>query len=324
MSKSSWWLAGLALFLLIAPAQAQDLKPGAKFRDCRDVCPYLTVIPAGKALLGSTAEETMREHVEGEKWINRDKPQYTVTIAKPFAIGTYEITVAQWRAFVRATGHKDGASCWIYNVANAEQKYKFEEVVGVTWHDLKLPGIAQRKSDPISCVSYDDVQAYLAWISQRTGKAYRLPSEGEWEYAARAGSTTSRFWGDDRDRACIYGNLGDMTAAKRFAWRDDPQYHFSCTDGYAAHAPVGSFKPNAFGLYDTQGNVYEWVADCFAETNEGAPTDGSARVLQDCSQRSLRGGGFGYYPHYERTAFRIGTKPDYHSFLLGFRVLREL
>ncbi|UVO50689.1 formylglycine-generating enzyme family protein [Sphingomonas sp. SUN019] len=188
----------------------------------------------------------------------------------------------------------------------------------------KAPAVTPRDDHPVACISWNDATAYAAWLSKKTGKAYRLPSEGEWEYAARAGSTTARFWGGDRDRACQYSNIGDRTAQSAFAWRDDPQYEFICTDGHAAYAPVGSFKPNAFGLHDTQGNVYEWTADCFNETNDRQPADGSARVLDDCAQRSLRGGGFGYYPHYERTSFRIGTKPGYHSFLLGFRLVRDL
>ncbi len=304
---------------------AGKVKPqiGSTFRDCRAGCPAMVIVPAGSALLGSTNDETTREGVVGDKWINRDKPQYTVAIARPFAMGKFEITVGEYRRFVAATHRPDGSNCWIYNPA-ATTKYHFEETQGIVWHDLSVLGYKQRDNDPVACVSWDDVTAYAHWLSAKTGKHYRLPSEGEWEYAARGGSTTARFWGDDRQSACLYANIGDLTAAKRFGWRDDPQYHFMCTDGYAMYAPVGSFKPNAFGLYDVQGNVYEWVQDCFSETNAGAPTDGGARSTGDCTQRSLRGGGFGYYPHYERTSFRIGTKPDYHSFLLGFRLARDL
>jgi formylglycine-generating enzyme len=306
---------------LASTAHAQPSAAGAIVKDCARDCPQLVIVPAGASLLGSTEAETTREGVVGEKWIGRDKPQYTVSIAKPFAIGRYEITVGQYRAFAKATRRADGPNCWIYNPSD---NYKFEETLGVTWRSFAMLDHKLREDEPISCVSWDDATAYVQWLSAKTGKKYRLPSEGEWEYAARAGSKTSRFWGDDRESACLYSNIGDMSAAKRFRWRNDPQYHFMCTDGYPMYAPVGTFKPNAFGLYDTQGNVYEWVQDCFAETNDGAPTDGSARTGPDCSQRALRGGGFGYYPHYERTSFRIGVKPDYYSFLLGFRVVRDL
>ena len=321
-----WAVAMAIVMAVLAPgsgAHAASKVAGSTFSDCRRDCPAMVVVPAGSALLGSTEADTTREHVVGEKWINRDKPQYTVTLAKPLAVGKYEVTVAEYRRFVKETGRPDGAGCWIYNAA-AKDKYHFEEVAGVTWRDLHMDGFTQRDRDPVACVSWNDAQAYVAWLSARTGKTYRLPSEGEWEYAGRGGTGTSRFWGDDRERACEYANIGDATAAARFGWRDDPQYAFKCTDGYALYAPVGSFKPNGFGLYDTQGNVYEWVQDCFAETNAGAPKDGSPRKDGDCTQRSLRGGGFGYYPHYERVSFRIGTKPDYHSFLLGFRVVRDL
>lgn len=322
MIKRLMLVATLSLGLAAA-AHARPPKPGATIRDCRAGCPAMVVVHAGKAVLGSTEGDTTREGVTGEKWVNRDKPQYTVTIARPFAIGKYEVTVAEYRLFVKETRRVDVPGCWIYNPA-AATKYKFEDTPGIVWHDFSMLDHKQRDDEPVACVSWDDATAYTQWLSARTGKPYRLPSEGEWEYAARAGSTTARFWGDDRDNACRYSNIGDLTAAKRFGWRDDPQYHFMCKDGYAIYSPVGSFKPNAFGLYDTQGNVYEWAQDCFAETNEGAPVDGRARTTGDCSQRSLRGGGFGYYPHYERTSFRIGTKPDYRSFLLGFRVVRDV
>ncbi len=308
---------------IVSAACTPMLRPGMTLQDCPTECPALVVVPTGSALLGSTDAETTREGVVGEKWIGRDKPQYTVTIARPFAMGKYEVTVGQYRRFAEETGRRDGPDCWIYNPA-AAVTYKFENTQGVTWRDFSMLNHALREDEPIACVSWQDAKAYVGWLSSKTGKAYRLPSEGEWEFAARAGSTTSRFWGDDRESACLYANIGDMTAATRFGWRDDPQYHFSCADGFAMYAPVGSFKPNAFGLYDTQGNVYEWAEDCFAETNAGAPTDGFARMGPDCSQRSLRGGGFGYYPQYERTSFRIGVQPDYRSFLLGFRVARDL
>ncbi len=304
-------------------AFAQAPASGERFSDCEADCPVLVVVPAGQALLGSTEGDTTREGVTGDKWINRDKPQYTVTIAEPFAIGAYEITVGQYRRFAEETARPAGTSCWIYNPASATP-YTFEDTPGIVGQDFAVLNHTTRDDEPVSCVTWDDAVAYTAWLSAKTGHLYRLPGEGEWEYAARAGSTTSRFWGDDRDRACEYSNIGDMTAAARFNWRDDPQYHFMCTDGFAMYAPVGSFKPNAFGLYDTQGNVYEWTQDCFGETNDGAPADGSARVLTECPQRGLRGGGFGYYPHYERTSFRIGVQPAYRSFLLGFRVVRDL
>jgi formylglycine-generating enzyme len=317
------YLSAASLVALPALSQAKPMAAGSTFSDCRSGCPEMVVVPAGHALLGSTEAETAREGVTGDRWIQRDKPQYRVTIARPFAIGRYEVTIAEYRRFAEQTRHPAGTSCWIYNPASTPP-HKFEEVAGVRWTHLANWGFAPRDRDPISCVSWNDAQAYAAWLSRKTGKRYRLPSEGEWEYAARGGSTTARFWGDGREQACEYSNIGDLAAAKRFAWRSDPQYHFMCDDGFAAHSPVGSFKPNGFGLHDTQGNVYEWTSDCFAETNAGAPADGGARSSETCEQRSLRGGGFGYYPHYERTSFRIGAKADYHSFLLGFRLVRDV
>lgn len=310
-----------ALALAPSAMAAEKHAVGSAFRDCETICPEMVVIPAGNAVLGSTDEETTREDITSGHFVKRDKPQYTVTIARPLAIGKYEVTLGQYRAFAKETNRPDFGSCWIYNSAEGA-KFSYESAVGVSWHDLKSPIFKQTETDPVACVSWADAKAYTAWLTAKTGKTYRLMSESEWEYAARAGAKTARFWGNGREEACQYANVGDMTAAKAFGWPNDPDYHFMCSDGYVYTAPAGSFKPNAFGLHDMAGNVYEWVQDCFNETNDGALTDGSARETGDCRQRMLRGGGLGYYPRYMRLAFRIGFEEA--SFLIGFRIAREL
>jgi len=162
---------------------------------------------------------------------------------------------------------------------------------------------------------------YGRWLSKRTGKTYRLPSEAEWEYAARAGSTTPWFWGDDPKQACQYGDVGDDSVRPE---HPDWPLH-DCNDGFAKTAPVGTFKPNAFGLYDTAGNVWEWVEDCYNPSYEGAPVDGRAWLAGDCARRIDRGGGWYNKPAAVRSALRYaGDDSSRQNNTLGFRVVREL
>ncbi len=139
---------------------------------------------------------------------------------------------------------------------------------------------------------------YAEWLAEKTGKKYRLLSEAEWEYAARAGSDKARFWGSSPDRACQFGNVGDYSAKKK---HPDWEIH-ECDDGYAETAPVSSFKPNAFGLYDMLGNVWEWVEDCYNANYDGAPNDGRAWATGDCSRRVIRGGSWNNSPAIVRSA----------------------
>lgn len=140
-------------------------------------------------------------------------------------------------------------------------------------------------------MSLEDAQAYAAWLSARTGKRYRVPSEAEWEYAARGGMSTSRYWGDDAAEVCQYGNISDAAAAEAHPdLRKEPTRLMACHDGYVYTAPVGKFAPNRFGLHDVIGNVWEWTADCYTPNFDGAPTDGSA-WKKDCERYVVKGGG---------------------------------
>ncbi len=214
------------------------------FRDCPE-CPEMVVIPPGEFVMGSPEAETTREEVPDEyaKW---ERPQHTVRIDRPFALGKYEITRAEFAAFVRKTGH-EASGCFYWT--GSEVKHDTSN----SWTD---PGYQQTDRDPVACVSWDDAKAYLEWLSRKSGKTYRLASESEWEYAARAGTKTARFWGEDADRGCGYANVYDRTSKSenRFDWQ-----HHECDDGYAQTAPVGSFAANAFGVHDMLGNVYEWA-----------------------------------------------------------------
>ena len=187
------------------------------FRDC-PVCPEMVEIPAGRFTMGSPASEHGRSSAEG--------PQHEVTIRR-FALGKYVVTQAEYMVFAQ------------------EQ--------GVEWPE---PEFGQTDSHPAVYVNWEDAQLYGTWLSARTGKSYRLPSESEWEYAARATTTTARFWGEDPDEACAYGNVSDETGKAEHGWE---WIVHNCRDGYVQNAPVGSFQANAFGLHDMLGNISEWV-----------------------------------------------------------------
>ena len=170
------------------------------------------------------------------------------------------------------------------------------------------------------CVSWNDARAYAQWLSRKTGKRYRLPTEAEWEYAARAGTTTSRYWGDDPAQACRYANVADQSRLQTWGFG---QKH-DCTDGHYFTAPAGGHAPNRFGLYDMIGNVWEWTEDCWNASYAGAPVDGSAWLAGDCAQRVERGGSWSTVPRFARSGARHKNSADYRDNLTGFRVGRNL
>jgi len=240
--------------------------------------PEMVWIPAGSFQMGDI-------QIEG---YNDEKPVHSVSINR-FAMGKYEVTFAEYDKFAQATNRKKpDDSGWA------------------------------RGNNPVIMVSWKDATAYAAWLSQETGKSYRLPTEAEWEYAARAGTITSRYWGNNPDEACRYANLYDNTLKKqkKFNWT-----HHNCNDGYAKTAPVGRFKPNAFGLFDMLGNVGEWVADKWHDNYNDAPTDGSVWNDEIIRYQVLRGGSWYNNPHSSRAAFRDGVAPDAQGDYIGFRVV---
>jgi formylglycine-generating enzyme required for sulfatase activity len=177
---------------------------------------------------------------------------------------------------------------------------------------------------PVINVSWDEAQKYVAWLKLMTGKDYRLLSEAEWEYAGRAGATTAYSFGDDyppSKKICDYANFADVSLKKAA-----PSFRTSdiCDDGHAVPAPVGSFKPNGFGLHDMHGNVFQWTEDCYVETYAKAPSDGSPNTTGGCKLRVARGGSWYFSPGYLRSAFRNGNTPDFRNNYIGFRVGRTL
>ena len=262
----------LANVTALDTARERALKPGDPLpKECTD-CPEMIVVPPGHFLMGSPAGPGS----------DVERPAHEVTIAKPFAVAKFELTFDEWDA---CAAHGDCA----------------QHVGDGVWGRGRRPAIN---------VSWDDAQAYVKWLSSITGKAYRLLSEAEYEYAARAGTKTNYPWGDD-----IKLNGQAMANCNGCGSQWDSKQT----------APVGSFAANAFGLYDMVGNVWEWTEDCWYPSYQGAPADGSALTSSDCCCRVVRGGSWRDYPGNLRPAWRGGAFSDNRDDnFLGFRVARTL
>ncbi len=268
------WLVRLVLTLAVisglpgAPLAAQQKSPVKPGQIFRDcsACPELVVVPKGLFMMGSNGR------------YKAARPAHRVNIKRPFAIGRFEVTFDQWLTCVADGGckHKPDDHNW------------------------------GRENRPVINVTWDQAQNYLRWISKRTGHSYRLPTEAEWEYVHRAGTTTRFWWGDD---------VGTNKANCK-----------DCKSKWSAKssAPVGSFKANPFGVFDTSGNVFEWVEDCWNADHLGAPKSTQARTEGDCGYRVIRGGSFYYFNKVARAFYRAKNPPGVKSYWLGFRVLREL
>jgi formylglycine-generating enzyme len=272
------------------------------FRDCPG-CPRMVVIPGGSFDMGSPAAEIGRRK-DGD-------PVHQVNIGT-FALAKTEINRGQFAAFVKETGYSTGNNCWTIKDG------KYEERIG-NWGNV---GYLQDNNHPVVCINWDDASAYTKWLSYKTGKKYRLPTEAEWEYAARGKALTARYWGEKPNDACAYANVADQSAKELIKPAASWKVH-DCKDGFAYTAPAGSFKANAFGLNDMLGNVWEWVQDNYHESYQGAPVDGSA--WQDGGKkRVLRGGSWYDAPPYVRAAGRDKAAPASRYDNFGFRVARML
>jgi formylglycine-generating enzyme required for sulfatase activity len=285
------------------------------------ICPDMVLIPHGSFQMGTTDEELVREKVP-ETYRSWELPRHTVTIASDFYIAKYPVTVGEFKAFVRAKSPALAGGCYTFE-KGIDGKYGWTNKFNRTWEN---PGFPQTDPDPVVCVSYADAQAYVEWLNTNTEtKSYRLPSEAEWEYAARAGTSTARFWGDSRDPACRFANVADRTLARQLnVASPDPERFFACDDGFAFTAPVGAFERNPFGLYDMLGNVWQWTIDCWNEDYKNAPSDGSARPTGDCSRRVVRGGSWDNDPRDVRAGNRGWNDTDNRGTGTGFRVARTL
>jgi formylglycine-generating enzyme required for sulfatase activity len=254
---------------VLTPEAERALKSMDTFKECAANCPTMVVVPAGEYMMGSPTSETGRRDNEG--------PQHKVTIARPFAVSKFEITFDDWDSCVRFGG--------CTSVSDSGWKRGTQPVINVTWLDA---------------------QQYVTWFSRITGQTYRLLTEAEWEYAARAGTDTAYSWGDE------IGKRNANCTGCGSEW-DNKQT-----------APVDSFAPNAFGLHNMHGNVWQWVQDCYQGNYDGAPSDGSAWTSGDCTNRVRRGGSWGSDPRSLRAAYRDWLPTDVRNYNIGFHVGRTL
>lgn len=293
-------LAGLAAGWLLALPSARGqtageagLEPGRTFKECRH-CPEMVVLPPGRFTMGSPPDEPLRRENE---------PQTEVTIAQAFALSATPITWDQWEACVR-DGRCDGVAVdtALRTRENGEPNPDYQD-----WG---------RGTRPVVGVSWYDAQAFVGWLNAKAGEddAYRLPTEAEWEYAARAGTTTAFPWGTELDHD--HGNFGTDgpglggKAERRDQWVNET-------------SPVASFPPNAFGLYDMHGNILEWCQDRYHPSYEGAPADGSAWNEGSLPVRVLRGGMWNDEARRCRSACRSASYPDNYSRAYGLRLVRQ-
>jgi formylglycine-generating enzyme required for sulfatase activity len=282
-------MAVLGLFLSSAPTPVASQLLGGdedqlpRFRDCAE-CPEMVVLPPGEFEMGASDGDA--EAYEDET------PRHTVAIGYTLAVGVTEITFDQWDACVAHNGcsHRPDDLGW------------------------------GRGDMPVMDISWNDAVEYVTWLSVYTGMPYRLPSEAEWEYAARAGAEGPLYWLGARDRGCRYANMADSSASTTY-----PEWEtVGCDDGFVTNAPVASFRPNRFGLHDVLGNVWEWVQDCWNPSYGGAPADGSAWVAGDCRQRILRGGAATGLPNEVRLSQRGTNDPELRAVYNGLRVVVPL
>lgn len=332
-----WGLGGVALVFVITilvtwslpqeegdlerPSKAQiatteTLMPGTVFRDHLKIGkegPEMVVITAGSFQMGSPENEQM-----GSPENEEEGPQHRVNLRKAFSLGKYEVTVGEFRRFVEASGYRTqaegGSGCNFFT----GKEWPVDKAKN--WQN---PGFSQTDQHPVVCVTWKDMKTYVNWLKSQTGKAYRLPTEAEWEYSTRGGMLTARHWGNVPEQACEYANVPDRMAKREF-----PSLPIlDCEDGHVYTAPVGSYSPNRFRLNDTLGNVWEWVEDCWHINYRGSPSDGRAWREENggkCDQRVIRGGSWRARPEHLRVSNRFWNFTADRNTNLGFRLARDL
>jgi formylglycine-generating enzyme required for sulfatase activity/predicted Ser/Thr protein kinase len=265
----------------------------------------LVFIRGGRFEMGSLSSEEGRYDDEG--------PTRIVQV-EAFVIAAREVSRAEYEEFVSETNHAVGSSCWIWSGREPI------EVAGASWSN---PGFQQTDSDPAVCVSWLDAQAYASWKARRSGIPFRLPTEAEWEFAARAGTRTSRFWSDNPNFACRYANVLDNTARRTVVGTARWTGHL-CDDRYAYTSPAATFLPNSWGLFDMLGNAWEWTQDCYHASYDGAPIDGKPWIVEGCTHRVARGGSWNFGPKSVRAAARVRASNDVRNNVTGFRLAADL
>ncbi|MBI6555330.1 formylglycine-generating enzyme family protein [Pseudomonas veronii] len=277
-------LTALCAALLPNLAEAATPQPGKVFKDCKD-CPEMVVLPAGTFTMGTPDDEVGREPDES--------PMHAVTFAKPFAMSRFQITAGEWDSYIRQTGVK---------IADGDTRPGRECIAS-------KPRYPQSPRQPAVCMDMDDIKHYVAWLSKKTGQPYHMVSEAQREYAARAGSSGPFPFPFDEGKGYSIAEHANT---------------YGPADGYSFSSPAGSYPPNAFGMYDMHGNVYERVADCEHPNYIGAPTDGSAWVEPNCESYQIRGNDWGEAPVFSRSGNRNNIYPQTRGDWIGFRVVRDL
>lgn len=323
MSSFSIWKAALlicAICAIGAPGSAAltGERP-TTVKDCPS-CPELVVVEAGSYLMGADASEGTLLGLPSDL-AAREQPRHAVTIERPVAFGRHEVTIDQFATFATEAGYSPEPGCWEFKGS----AWVFDK--SRSWRDAKL---AQGAGHPVTCVSWHDAKAYALWLSRRTGKPYRLPSEAEWEYAARGGTQGAYWFGTDHAVICRYVNLGDQDTDSLFHWSGRPTdlrlawVPEACHDGFATTSPVDSKPPNAFGIHGVLGNVMEWTADCWNDDYRGGPHDQEPRLTTgDCAFRVMRGQGWAAIAGSARSAFRRKMAATDRRVTFGIRVVRD-
>ena len=290
------------------PLSASDecsLKPRDTFRECEN-CPEMVMVPAGEVLMGSE-----RGDIDNGIAAANEAPQHKAVIRQPIAVGRFEVTRDQYAAFVKDTGYTSGDRCFTFENNMPQERGN---------RSFLNPGYVQDGNHPAVCVSWVNAKAYVDWLSRTSGKSYRLLSEAEFEYVARAGSRSRYGFSNDSAEICKFANGADQSAKSAGLPANSP--YMNCSDGYPFTAPVGSFMANAFGLYDVIGNVWEWTEDCFYGDYASAKLETASRSAEVCSARTVRGGDWFSTESSLRPAVRAKASADVHYDDIGFRVVR--
>ena len=285
---------------------ASEQGPGDAFADRLtdgSSAPEMVIVPAGVFQMGSPLSERGRDPGEG--------PQKTISISRPFAVGKFEVTVADYSKFVEATDYDPGGQCKTYR----NDAWSLE-----AGRNFERPGYRQSTQHPVTCVNWPAAIAYVDWLSEQTGETYRLLSEAEWEYVARAGSEQAFPFGDDANSGCAFMNGSDESSAIG----GGSSLAMACSDGAAYSARVGSYAPNNFGLHDLHGNVWEWTADAWNSSISGVFGNGAARETGESFDRVVRGGSWFTLNFWLRSASRHKFAPEDRMYDVGFRVARNL
>ena len=300
-------------------------KPGDTKQVTNSIGMKLTLIPSGEFMMGSaeTPEETVaffkRTCDKGlliAHYFENEHPQHRVRITRPFYLGTYHVTRGQFRRFVADTHYKTDAEKGERQAASSSNtdKTKFGYYEKYSW---RTAGSEQTDEHPVVNVSWNDAVAFCKWLNKKESRTYRLPTEAEWEYACRAGTTTRYYSGDDPETLAKVGKVADATFKAKFP---DKKYTLEVSDSIVFTAPVGKFKPNAFGLYDMHGNAWQWCADWYGlEYYAVSPADDPTGP-DSGNDRVLRGGSWVYRLGSSRSALRTGFAPDLRNGSTGFRV----